>query len=31
MNITKQCIYAAVALLALGVGARTAQARTADF
>ena len=31
MNITKQGIYAAVALLALGVGAMTAQARTADF
>ena len=31
MNITRQGIYAAVALLALGVGAMTAQARTADF
>ena len=31
MNIAKQGIYAAAALLALGVCARTAQARTADF
>ena len=31
MNITRQGIYAVVALLALGVCARTAQARTTDF